>query len=304
MAERARDRVVRMLGLVSYLEAHGDTPFTDLAAQFDTTVDQIRSDMLTLWLSGLPGYMPDDLIDFDPFLFDEGIARLTAGQGVSQVRLSAREAVALLGALASFEASGAAPEAVSTAIAKIRDALGGSAVTTRTSAHLNPEIMETLREGITTRRTVVLDYVNASDVRTQREVEPHRLVAIADVAYLECFCRRAQGYRTLRVDRVVGAQPGENDVVTPASDEVGFTLSAAFEARVVMARSAQRALEDLPGVTLTQAGDDVVARFGVANIDVVVGRLLTVAPLLRLVEPSVLREALAARAESILDAQA
>jgi len=308
VAERARDRVLRMLGVVNYLEAHGDTSFADLAAQFGTTEEQIHRDVFTLWMAGLPGYMPDDLVDFDADLIDQGVARLTAAQGLRQVRLQAREAVALLGALASFEASGAAPAAVSSASAKIRAALGAeglgaAAVVARGSADLDPAVMATVRDAIAGRHTVHLDYVTASDRKSTREVEPHRLVAIGDVAYLECYCRLAQDYRTLRLDRITQARPGDNAVVTPPADQVGFTLHSAFQATVVVAREAQRAVEDMPGVQLTTRGDDVVATFGVTNMDVVAGRILAVAPLVRSVEPQALREAIAARAQALLAAQ-
>ncbi len=65
MAETARDRLVRLLGIVTYLEHHGATPFEGLAEHFGVSAAQIRKDISTLWTSGLPGYMHGDLIDFD-----------------------------------------------------------------------------------------------------------------------------------------------------------------------------------------------------------------------------------------------
>lgn len=304
MAERAIDRVTRMLGIVSYLEANGDTAFSELATQFSVSEDQIQRDVTTLWVAGLPGYMPDDLIDFDADMFDAGVARLTTGQGVSQVRISAREAVALIGALSSFIASGVAPAAAQSAVAKLQESLGATSLQASEPARLPAAIVDPLTDAIVARKVAELDYVDAKDNKTTREVEPHRIVSISDVAYLECFCRRAQGYRTLRIDRIQAVRPGDDDVVTVPSDEVGFSLDPVFEARVVLARGARWALEDLPGVRLDMSGDDVVAEFGVADADYVAGRLLSVAPYLRVVEPQPLRDALAARAQAVLSAQA
>lgn len=304
MAERATDRVTRMLGIVSFLEANGDTPFTELAMQFGVSVEQIQRDVSTLWVSGLPGYMPDDLIDFDPDLIDEGVARLTAGQGVSQVRFSAREAVALVGALSSFIASGIAPAAAETAVAKIQGAMGAPGVTVSPSARIAPEVLEPLRSAISDGTIVELDYIDAKDNRTVRAVEPHRIVSIAGIAYLECFCRRAQGYRTLRLDRIRAVERSDEPVVTAPSDEVGFDLQTRFDASVIVAPGARWAIEDLPGVTLEFGGEDVVARFGVADPAYVAGRLLSIAPYIRAVEPQELREALAAQAQAVLAAQA
>ncbi len=304
MAERAVPRVTRMLGIVSYLETNGDTSFADLAAQFGVSEEQIKRDVATLWVSGLPGYMPDDLIDFDADLFDQGIARLTAGQGVSQVRLSAREAVALLGALASFIASGAAPTAVHSAYAKLQESLGGTALTTVDSHKVRSDVVDVLHAAIASGVCSTLEYVDANDRLTERTVEPHRIVSIADVAYVECYCHRAQGYRTLRVDRIGSVTLTGEPVTHPPSDAVGFTLEPVFEATVVAARGARWALEDLPGVSIVPVGDDVEATFGVADPQFVAGRLLTVAPYVRRVEPQALREALGERAQAVLAAQA
>lgn len=304
MAERATDRVTRMLGIVSYLEANGATPFGELAAQFGVSVDQIRKDVLTLWVSGLPGYMPDDLIDFDPDLFDEDVARLREGHGVSQVRFSAREAVALIGALQSLIASGVAPAAAHSAMEKLRDALGVEGIETSHPAQIPGEVLGPLRQAILERHAVQLDYVDAKDNRTSRTVEPHRIVSIGGVAYLECWCRRAEGYRTLRIDRMGAVEMLDDDVATAPSDAVGFDLQTRFEATVVLAPGARWAIEDLPGVTLEAAGDDVVARFGVADAAFVAGRLLSVAPYVRSVEPQELREALAVQAHAVIAAQA
>ena len=94
MAERALPRLTRLLSIVTYLEDHGPTPLDELAAHFEVSAAQIRKDVELLWVSGLPGHMPDDLVDFDAGMFDAGIADLTNSQGLTQVRLSAREAVA------------------------------------------------------------------------------------------------------------------------------------------------------------------------------------------------------------------
>lgn len=300
MAERAVPRVTRLLGIVSFLERNGETSFADLAAQFDVSEDQIRKDIATLWVSGLPGYMPHELLDFDADLYDAGIASLTEGQGVTQVRLSARESVALLGALAAMSATGAAPDVVNSAIAKIKAAVGDEAIATISPARVDTEVVSALHSAIATRSAVTLDYTNARDQRSVRTVEPHRIVTIGDAAYLECWCRKAEDYRTLRIDRIATVTPTGESVEHPPSDEGGFSLAPVYEATVRAERDARRVFEDLPGVEIAVDGDHIVARFGVADEAYVAARLLTVAPHLASVEPAALRAAFAASARSVL----
>jgi len=134
-------------------------------------------------------------------------------------------------------------------------------------------------------------------------IEPHRLVTVDGLGYVECFCRRAGDYRTLRLDRIEAA--GETDDAATALPRAasGFTLEPAYNAKVRVARAGRWAFEDLPGAVLTVDGDDVVATFGVANPDVVVARLLAVAPFLASVEPASLRERLGGAAMAVLGAQ-
>ena len=99
MAERADDRLLRLLGIVAYLDGAGPVSVADLAARFGTTPAQIQKDVDALWVSGTPGYWPDDLIDFDAASIDRGVVHLTEARGMTRpLRLGTREAVALVAA--------------------------------------------------------------------------------------------------------------------------------------------------------------------------------------------------------------
>ncbi|HMO10754.1 MAG TPA: hypothetical protein PKB06_04470, partial [Actinotalea sp.] len=65
MAERTPERLVRLLGLVAYLDRNPGVPVDQVARHFDVSPAQVLRDVDTLWVSGTPGYFPDDLIDFD-----------------------------------------------------------------------------------------------------------------------------------------------------------------------------------------------------------------------------------------------
>ncbi len=303
MAERAVPRLTRLLGIVTHLDEHGEATFDELAAHFGVTADTVRQDIDTLWCSGLPGYGMTDLLDFDGFAYDEGIARLINSQGVRQVRLAPAEAVALMGALASMIASGTAPEAANGALAALAAAVSdASPVTVVPSAAIDGEAVRVLRDALDAGVAVDVTYVDAQDRRTERVIEPHRLVTVDGAGYVECFCRRAGDYRTLRLDRIERAAATDSPIASTPRAVVGFTLESAYTATVTARRASRWAFEDLPGVRLADDGERVVATFGVANPAVVVARLLAVAPSLVSVEPAELREALRDSAEAVLAA--
>lgn len=304
MAERAIDRVTRLLGIVAAVERDGEASFEALAQRFGVSADRIREDVELLWVSGVPGHGPEDLIDFDAWAFEEGVVRLTNSQGVTQVRLSPREAVALIGALSAIVAGGAASEPVTEALAKLSDAVGdGVAVRTVPTATVDPDVLAQVRAGVEAKRALTFTYVDAQDRRTERLIEPHRLVVIDGVAYVECFCHRAGDYRTLRLTRIEAVRTTDQPVTSPPHATGGFALEPAFEATIVAARRARWLLEGLPGAELTDRDDEVEARVGVAGAAGVASQLLSIAPHLRSVEPQSLRGELARQAHAVLAAQ-
>lgn len=304
MAETARDRLVRLLGMIAYLEAHGSTSFSVLADHFGVTKARIERDLWALTTSGIPPYLPDECIEFDFDQLDEGVATLIASQGASQVRLSGREAVALIGALATLIGAGTAPAGSQEVLDRLRDAYGGGEPVRVLdgSPEADAGVTATLERGIGAGRAVSLDYTDAQDRRTVRVVEPHRLVAIDGVGYVECFCLKADDYRTLRLGRIASAALTDVMVTHPPSEERGFQLAPQFEAEVTVHRGARWAFEDLAGVDIEDHGDTVSARFGVADVDWAAGRLLAVAPHIVAIEPEPLRRAVAAHAEAVTSA--
>ena len=105
MAERTEDRLVRLLGLVTYLSRAGEATVAELAALHGVSEEQIRADVSTLWVTGLPGYWPDDLLDFDADAFDAQVVRLVTAHGLDRpLRLGTQEAIALVAALRALAA--------------------------------------------------------------------------------------------------------------------------------------------------------------------------------------------------------
>ena len=92
------DRMTRLLALVPYLTARPEgVRVAEVARDFGVGERQLRGDLELLWMCGLPGYGPGDLIDL-AFEGDRVRVTFTAGM-VRPLRLSTDEAVALIVAL-------------------------------------------------------------------------------------------------------------------------------------------------------------------------------------------------------------
>lgn len=301
MAETSRDRLVRALGMIAYLEAHGSTSFEQLADHFGVPPARIEKDLWALTTSGIPPYMPDECIEFDFDDLEEGVATLVESQGASQVRLSGREAVALIGALATMISAGTAPEGAGDVLDKIQEAYGGPAPVdvVSSAATAQGHVTQALKDAISSGQALELEYTDAQDHRSTRVIEPHRLVAIDGVGYVECFCLKANNYRTLRLSRINSASPTDVLVTRPPSEDHGFTLEPQFQAEVSIQRSARWAFEDISGVQISDDGDLATVSFGVPNVDWAAARVLSIAPAVVSIAPRELRVAVARHADAV-----
>src|SRR3712207_2332437 len=162
--------------------------------------------MELLWMCGLPGYGPGDLIDL-AFEGDRVRVTFTAGM-VRPLRLTTDEAVALVVALRPLlELPGLAErEAVNRALAKVSAAAGSAAervTPVALSVDAREQALAVVREGLERRRALHLHYyVPTRDERTERTVDPMRLLLVEGRWYLEAWCRRVGGFRLFRLDRV------------------------------------------------------------------------------------------------------
>ncbi|PAE15464.1 transcriptional regulator [Virgibacillus sp. 7505] len=66
-----------------------------------------------------------------------------------------------------------------------------------------PDALRQLRSGITERKVISFDYINAQNERTTRDVEPLQLHYKYSNWYLNGFCRKRKDYREFRLSRML-----------------------------------------------------------------------------------------------------
>ena len=109
----APEQVARLLALVPYLLARGEVRLDDAAAALGVDPDQLDKDLRVLFMCGLPGGYPDDLIDVDlEALEGDRIIRVDNADYLARpVRFSPSEATALVVALRALAQSAAPADA-------------------------------------------------------------------------------------------------------------------------------------------------------------------------------------------------
>lgn len=203
----ALNRLTRLLTLVPYLQARPGVSIAEAAQIFDITETQLVDDLRLIWMCGLPGHTPADLIDVS---WDGDMIVVTNADTIARpLRLNVDEASALLVALRTLAEI---PEmgdrdALDRVIAKLEGAAGDAAAAV--SAHVavevetDPRMTTLVRDALRDERRLHLRYyVPGRDETTDRDVDPMRLLLVEGRSYLEAWCRRAEAVRLFRLDRV------------------------------------------------------------------------------------------------------
>lgn len=309
------ERLPRLLALVPYLLAHPGIRLSDVAEDFDVDPDQLREDLNLLWVCGLPGYGPGDLIDLA--WEEDDTLTVTHDAGMRRpLRLTTDEALALIVALRTLaDVPGLeGGDAISRALTKLEDAAGTAAagsgrITVRVEAE--EATLAGVRQALDQRRAMHLTYYTAGrDETTQRTVDPMRLVLVEGRSYLEAWCRRAEGVRLFRLDRIdawrilaeLAAPPSD---VRPLDVREGvFRPEPGHELVVLRLTQAARWVADFyPTESVTEDADGgLVVRLRAADRSWVRRLVLSLGAAVSVVEPESLANEVQAVARAALAA--
>ena len=184
-------------------------PLDEAARVIGVPPEQLEKDLRVLFLCGLPGGYPDDLIDVDlEALEGEGVIRVSNADYLARpLRLTPTEATAIIVALRALRAgaAGETRDVVDRALAKLEEAAAGAPPlvdpgdAVPSTLALRGRLEDAVRRGRQVRLTY---YVPARDEESERVVDPHRVVSHHGVDYLDAWCHSAEAPRLFRLDRI------------------------------------------------------------------------------------------------------
>ncbi len=198
------EQTARLLDLVPFLLSHQGISLVDLAKHFKVDSDVMIDDLNTLWMCGLPGYTPLELIDL---AFDSGFVTIRNAAPLAYVRtMSSAEIVALALGLDLLRENTEHLDAehndrIENLAKKLRDQIGVhiSIASSPTTAHRS-----IISASIARRVPVEMTYYSSSsDKETKRVVTVYDFFSDNDVEYFQGYCHSSKGMRTFRIDRVV-----------------------------------------------------------------------------------------------------
>jgi len=199
-------RTSRLLDLVPYLAAHQGIELNSLAKEFSVTANQMVADLTTLWMCGLPGYTPLELMDLS---FDSGYVTIHNAETLSKPRnLTSEESIALLLGLDLVVQS--LPEDRSDLLAiatQLHNKLAERA-NLPSPVHANSSgdsaIRTSILSAISAKKSLEITYHSLyADAITSRVITPLEIRFEQTHESVWAYCESAESFRSFRMDRVL-----------------------------------------------------------------------------------------------------
>lgn len=207
MVENAALRAIRLLDLVPYIVAHPGISITELAKEFSISRNEVLKDLNLLFLCGLPGYTPLELIDIS---FDEESVVIRDPQNLAAPRnLNESEALIARIALAALEestpkTSAAYPQIIALR-EKIAEAFSSSIPASAITFTLDKEraTLEAIESAIKQELDLEMTYNNVTkDSSSRRSITPISIIAEDKRTLVSAYCHSAKALRTFNLAQI------------------------------------------------------------------------------------------------------
>ncbi len=199
--------LTRQLNLLPYFQRHPDRTVMEAARDFGLPPEEIMADLNRLWMCGLPGLLPGDLVELEHTYTS---VKIHNAQGMDKaLRLTPTEAGVLLLTLESLEHLPGLTnqQSVISAAEKLRGVMGEytSAVfdTAAQGDASGNGVLAIIREALNRGKQVSFTYhSHSSDSTSIRQVSPAHVFTNEGEAYVRAWDDAVHGHRTFRVDRI------------------------------------------------------------------------------------------------------
>jgi proteasome accessory factor C len=245
------EKAARMLDLVPFISSHQGIPTPDLAAEFGISVEELLSDLNSLWMCG------DNRFDLIDIQFDSGYVTIRNAETLNLIRsLSQQEIVAVLLGLDLIEKD--LPEDredLHGDIKGLRIKLGLEiARTVDATPAQDSQINSTISQALGRQGRLSITYYSPTDDEVSvREISPLHMSRSDNRDFLIAFCESAGAQRTFRIDRIQSATLLESKVVQMSetqSDNLRSSVS------VKISRNLRKSRESL-GTSISGEGSTV-----------------------------------------------
>ncbi|MDJ0663556.1 MAG: WYL domain-containing protein [Acidimicrobiia bacterium] len=301
---RTAKRLNRILAMLPWVIANPGASVDEVCERFGYTRPQLAADLDLVFVCGLPGYGPGDLMV--AYIDEDEVVVELADYFANPVRLTPPEALSLLAAGMALLSTGQFPGALKTAVAKLQKAVLDVDEETVVVDLAEPEFVAELRGAAASQQVVEIEHTAlATGETTTRSLEPWLVFATLGNWYLRGHCRLAGAERVFRIDRIrqVTVQDERfKSPETPPTAEVGYTPGEEDVRAVIrLGLDARWVADYYPVEIVSESADALTVRFSASDASVIAGLLLRLGRSAELVEGDAVRTKLEELRRRILD---
>ena len=210
------EKAARLLDLVPFISTHQGIALADLAEEFNLSESELLSDLNTLWMCGLPGYTPLELIDLE---FESGYVSIRNAEVLQRVRLLTKQELVII--LLGLDILGSAiasqrsdlRSAIATLTNKIKNIVGNIATA---SPIVDSTHRATIAQAIASRMDLHIEYHSTiRDTVTERMITPLEIALDNGFEVLSAYCHSVKGFRTFRLDNMRSVVIAQSSVSIP-----------------------------------------------------------------------------------------
>ena len=301
MADNAAQRALRTMDLVPYILENPGISTIDLAAKFSVTQKQIEKDLQLIFLCGLPGYTPYELIDLT---FEDGIVSIIEPQVLTKPRnFSSNEMVVIkLGLEILREINVNEPnklDKISTLLQKVHKETDQDSVLLAKEISSSP-YYSVINTAISQRKQLSIEYQSVSkDQLSTRLIVPYNISMLNGNLYLSAYDMDRQSDRVFKLDLISKCEIGERtelDLVKSTSIDQIVELMV----DVKLTNFIERNTSIIVDQKLTADGIKVTLK--VNNLEWISRAVISYAPNITVISPIALSEMIEQRAKNLLSA--
>jgi proteasome accessory factor C len=299
MVDNAANRALRTMDLIPYILENPGVSIGKLAKQFSVSEKQIESDLQLVFMCGLPGYTPYELIDL---IFEDGVVSIIDPQVLDKPRRFTKSelVVIALGLQLLNELS----TSDTTRLSKIKllsnkiTELGGSTSVVLAPSSSQSPFVEVISRAINDKRSLNIQYQSlVKDEISIRTIFPHNLYFMNGNLYLLATDLTAKADRVFKVELVKTCEIG-NDI----SSEMVYENNSTSEVVLDVQKTYRNFIERNSSIitAIEEQKNSFRVHLKLSNLEWLKRSILSNSPGIKVISPSLLAQEVAQLATSLL----
>jgi proteasome accessory factor C len=224
MVETAGKRALRTMDMIPFILENPGCSIKNLAEKFAVSEDQVQKDLELIFMCGLPGYTPYELIDI---VLDNGIVTVIDPQVLDRPRrFSKNELVVVILGLRILSELYATDSTQSNKIEKLISkvsALVPTYVSNQVAKSLDSDLLKDLNRAVNQNLNLDIEYFSISkDEKTRRNILPLELYLLNGILYLRAIDVALSAERVFRADsiKILNIGSSVNMQIDPTDENV------------------------------------------------------------------------------------